>query len=274
MNEMLNAERNVLGDTIHRLLESARVHDMYSGYGAKLYHAGAQRFSSELSNLVPLCKNIMDKRNGAVVAADLCAGSGRITAELSRMGLNHIFAVDLSKDILTILEKSDLDNVEPIQTDAIQWLKERESDSLDLVTIAAGSVRLFNSAQRGDLFVEILRVLRDDGVFWFTHECITNPRTIYRPYTLDLDGERIQAIFFSCPSKRGEERGAVNGYWVIPPDGSPTDLYVSWVRQITKQTLLDELRSAGFRNIGEAKRKMPRHEADSRIMLFFNAMGQ
>ncbi|OZG54001.1 class I SAM-dependent methyltransferase [Pseudoscardovia suis] len=270
MCEQYAWQTEVLREAVCAIVSHARLHDMYSGDGARLYHAASEHDNAELDSVLSACIPEIRDHDDRLRAVDLCAGSGRITAELSVLGIEEVIAVDISDDLLAILDQRALPNVTSVRSDAIAWLSRQPTDSLDIATIAAGSLRLFGREQRIALFSQLHRVLHAGGLFWFSHEYVSQPRNIFLPCEMNVAGGRLSAIFFSCPSRYQDEQGAVNGYWVTSMEDSSADLYLSWVRQIDASDLQYELGLAGFDGARVATRTTPRRMAGGRTMMYFS----
>ncbi|MDD6373255.1 MAG: class I SAM-dependent methyltransferase [Bifidobacteriaceae bacterium] len=271
MTDQLELLSETVQESIGNVVARARLHDMYSGDGARLYHATSENDKAELANLLSTFLPEIKRRGVNMHVVDLCAGSGRITEELSSLGIARITAVDTSRELLKILDAKALPNVASVRSDAIEWLSQQPTNSLDFITIAAGSIRLFDHDQRLALFSQLRRTLNEDGLLWFSHEYVSQPHAIFLPCEMNVDGARLPAIFVSCPARREGEEGAVNGYWVAQEQDSSADLYLSWVRQINKEELESELVCAGFSTVEDDVRISPRRMAGGRTMMYFSA---
>ncbi len=271
MTDQLVWQREVVQETIGNVIVQARLHDMYSGDGARLYHAVTEHDTAELGNVLSTFLPEIKRRGMDLHAVDLCAGSGRITCELSALGIENITAVDISGDLLKILDARALPNVTSVQSDVIEWLSQQPAGSLDLATIAAGSIRLFDQEQRVALFTQLRRTLCEDGLLWFSHEFVSQPNVIFLPCEMDVEGDHLSAVFISCPASKDGEKGAVNGYWVTTTQDASVDLYLSWVRQIDASEVESELAAAGFHTVEKGIRVSPRRMAGGRTMMYFSA---
>lgn len=152
--------RGRAGDLLESLGPRARVHRMYDGEGARMYHDISLRDSHEVREVVRLVRS----RPGPVL--DLAAGSGRLTIPLLAAGL-QVTALESSASMLVLLGERLAQLPERlvvrctvVQADMSDFLLAALFDS---VVLATTSVSLLDAEGRAGLFRCVERHLAPGG---------------------------------------------------------------------------------------------------------------
>lgn len=237
------------------------VEDLYSERGSRLYHELTAADTAEIGQLVRLLGDV----TGPVL--ELACGSGRLALPLAAAG-HDVTGVDSSAELLRILAGR---LAEPTAARLRGTVALVEADVLALplnrryqaVVLGATSVRLFDGAQRRELFSAVHDLLLPGGRFVVSTARSTDeagagsadqgrhgPDIVVTTALADSVVTLIQHLL-------GDGRRRITAFHV--PTGAPPRLFTSAVHPVPPDVLQAELIAAGLRVTATVSVPLPSH---------------